>query len=87
MCVCSAVSACVQKVDGTGGASRREKPIAVSSVCGHNQRHTVEIVCVFADGAVLSFSGEKAKYVSPAAGQQREKPAVLGNQTAGFMMV
>lgn len=74
--VCACVLLCprvYKEVDGTGGASRREKPIAVSSVCGHNQRHTVEIVCVFADGAVRSFSGEKAKYVSPAAGQQREK--------------
>ena len=50
-----------KEVDVDRGASRREKPIVVTNVCGHDERCTIEIVCVFADEAVLSFSGEKAK--------------------------
>lgn len=61
--MCAVVSACVQR-SGWDRRSKQEKPIAVSGVCGHNQRHTVEIICVFAVGAVLSFSGPVQQLVN-----------------------
>lgn len=44
-CVCWCVHMCIKKSMWKWRASRRDKSMVITDSCGHNGRHTIEIIC------------------------------------------
>lgn len=38
--------------------------MVITNFRGHNERHAIEIVCIFTELAITNFSGDKEKYIT-----------------------